>query len=159
MRGSNLAHMPAALSQAPRYSGFSLKQYDKETKSCWLLQRIARQQVKSGEVPVDSTACGAAGKRPQSPCSHETLDFVMDSDLWKFSTMKRSLLLPLRTASRPIPTFRSRPAVVRHGIRALASAADLQFGQPLHETHPHLINSGDREPHSTMSKDVLLMDS
>lgn len=26
----------------------------------------------------------------------------------------------------------------------MVSAADLQFGQPLHETHPHLIAPGDR---------------
>ena len=25
------------------------------------------------------------------------------------------------------------------------SAADLQFGQPLHETHPHILNVGERE--------------
>jgi len=27
----------------------------------------------------------------------------------------------------------------------LASAADLQFGQPLHETHPHLLKFGERK--------------
>lgn len=25
------------------------------------------------------------------------------------------------------------------------SAADLQFGQPVHETHPHILKAGERE--------------
>ena len=28
--------------------------------------------------------------------------------------------------------------------RSLTSAADLRFGQPLHETHPHLLKAGER---------------
>lgn len=43
--------------------------------------------------------------------------------------------------SKPVPTFRSRPS-----IRRLVSAAQVQFGQPLHETHPHLIAPGDLTP-------------
>lgn len=58
--------------------------------------------------------------------------------------MRRSLLRPL-TASicrpKPLATFRSRPA-----IRTLVSAAECHFGQPLHETHPHLIAPGDITP-------------
>lgn len=57
------------------------------------------------------------------------------------STMRRSALLPLRAATRPIPTFRSRPDLTR----SFVAASDLSFGQPLHETHPHLINAGERK--------------
>ncbi|KAK3699813.1 aminopeptidase [Vermiconidia calcicola] len=46
--------------------------------------------------------------------------------------------LPLRAVLRPIPTFRSRPQG-----RLLVSASDLNFGQPLHETHPHIIKPGE----------------
>ena len=59
--------------------------------------------------------------------------------------MRRSVLLPLRAASRPVPTFRSRPAIRRNTRRTLVSAADIEFGQPLHETHPHIIRSGERK--------------
>lgn len=58
--------------------------------------------------------------------------------------MRRSLLRPLQASiCRPVllPTLRSRPA-----IRTLVSAAECQFGQPLHETHPHLIAPGDITP-------------
>lgn len=33
---------------------------------------------------------------------------------------------------------------MRRGYAAVA-AADLQFGQPLHETHPHLLQAGERK--------------
>lgn len=62
--------------------------------------------------------------------------------------MTRRLLPALRSISRPRPTFRSRPAwhCVSRCSRSIVSAADIQFGQPLHETHPHLIKSGDLTP-------------
>ncbi|KAK5113225.1 hypothetical protein LTR62_003561 [Meristemomyces frigidus] len=68
--------------------------------------------------------------------------------------MQRRLLSLLRTASRPRPTFRSRPVfpltgrcVDAVGERSLVtSAAELHFGQPLHETHPHLIEAGHLTP-------------
>lgn len=50
----------------------------------------------------------------------------------------------LRSISRPVPTFRSRPFPIPR--RTLISAAEIQFGQPLHETHPHLIAAGDLTP-------------
>jgi hypothetical protein len=65
------------------------------------------------------------------------------------TTMRRSLLRPLQAnlhacRPRPLATFRSRPALP--AIRTLVSAAECQFGQPLHETHPHLIAPGDLTP-------------
>ncbi|TKA56746.1 hypothetical protein B0A55_11494, partial [Friedmanniomyces simplex] len=63
--------------------------------------------------------------------------------------MRRSVLPALRAVSRPVPTFRSRPRfphVGRCGKNTLTSTADIQFGQPLHETHPHLIKAGDLTP-------------
>ncbi|KAK0818627.1 aminopeptidase [Friedmanniomyces endolithicus] len=63
--------------------------------------------------------------------------------------MRRSVLPALRAVSRPVPTFRSRPTIqhVRRCKKStLVSPADLQFGQPLHETHPHLIKPGDLTP-------------
>ncbi|OQO13259.1 hypothetical protein B0A48_01487 [Cryoendolithus antarcticus] len=42
---------------------------------------------------------------------------------------------------KPMPTFRSRPC-----CRTLVSATRVQFGQPIHETHPHLIAPADLTP-------------
>ncbi|WPG98369.1 Hypothetical protein R9X50_00115800 [Acrodontium crateriforme] len=61
--------------------------------------------------------------------------------------MKTRLLPSLRTAIRPIPTFRTRPFAAQRCLRrSLTSAADVQFGQPIHETHPHLVESGEITP-------------
>ncbi|KAK5123589.1 hypothetical protein LTR85_002627 [Meristemomyces frigidus] len=61
--------------------------------------------------------------------------------------MRRRALQSLRAASRPMPTFRSRPAFIQHhDARGLVSAAEVQFGQPLHETHPHVIRPGELTP-------------
>ncbi|KAF3358741.1 hypothetical protein VdG1_05295 [Verticillium dahliae VDG1] len=48
---------------------------------------------------------------------------------------------PIR-ASLPTPSSR------RHALRTFASvsAADLQFGQPVHETHPHILKAGEITP-------------
>ncbi|KAK5710605.1 aminopeptidase [Elasticomyces elasticus] len=62
--------------------------------------------------------------------------------------MRRSVLPTLRAVSRPIPTFRTRPCLL-HGVRRARStlaSSDIQFGQPLHETHPHLLKAGDLTP-------------
>lgn len=64
--------------------------------------------------------------------------------------MTRSLLRPLRASLplfKPTPTFRSRPVIFpKQCTRTLVSASEVQFGQPLHETHPHLIAAGDLTP-------------
>ncbi|KAK4506905.1 hypothetical protein PRZ48_000638 [Zasmidium cellare] len=65
--------------------------------------------------------------------------------------MPQPILSALRALARPTPAFRSRPltAVIlsnAHRRRTLVSAAEIQFGQPLHETHPHLIKPGDLTP-------------
>lgn len=39
--------------------------------------------------------------------------------------------------------------------RNLVSAASIQFGQPLHETHPHLLRPGEREKEIPASADGL----
>lgn len=51
----------------------------------------------------------------------------------------------LRAVSRPRSVLSlARPSCLPlHYRRTMVSAADLQFGQPLHETHPHLIAPGD----------------
>jgi hypothetical protein len=60
----------------------------------------------------------------------------------------RSCRTLLRAVSRPQPAlFRPRPSCLPQvPRRTVVSAADLQFGQPLHETHPHLIAPGDCNP-------------
>lgn len=61
--------------------------------------------------------------------------------------MRGSLLRPFQASlcrPKPAATFRSAPSLP--AIRTLVSAAELAFGQPLHETHPHLIAPGDLTP-------------
>jgi intermediate cleaving peptidase 55 len=65
--------------------------------------------------------------------------------------MRRSLLRPLQASALYRPTrhltaFRSRQTTPAIRTRTLVSAAECQFGQPLHETHPHLIAPGDLTP-------------
>jgi intermediate cleaving peptidase 55 len=55
--------------------------------------------------------------------------------------MQRTLWAPLRAILRPAPAFRTRPS-----IRSFVSASKVQFGQPLYETHPHLIKAGELTP-------------
>jgi hypothetical protein len=60
----------------------------------------------------------------------------------------RSCRTILRAVSRPQPVL-NRPrlsCLPQIPRRTVVSAADLQFGQPLHETHPHLIAPGDCNP-------------
>ena len=52
----------------------------------------------------------------------------------------RSLWSALRVSSR-LRTLNSQPLIPRR--TAVTSAANLQFGQPLHETHPHLLGAGE----------------
>ncbi|KAK5131225.1 hypothetical protein LTR08_001194 [Meristemomyces frigidus] len=62
--------------------------------------------------------------------------------------MSRRVLPALFAASRPVlPTFRTRPAFVQQCVRrGVVSAAEVQFGQPVHETHPHLVAAGELTP-------------
>ncbi|EGE03757.1 Intermediate cleaving peptidase [Trichophyton interdigitale] len=57
-----------------------------------------------------------------------------------------------RQCSRNIPSLQARvpqssviAATLRRGYSSI-SAAELQFGQPLHETHPHLLKAGELTP-------------
>lgn len=60
--------------------------------------------------------------------------------------MFRSSLRVLRAAARsPAPRFFNRAFCQCPARRNLVSAAELQFGQPLHETHPHLLKAGEGE--------------
>lgn len=65
----------------------------------------------------------------------------------------RPLQRLLRSRSRtggfvPIAaTAFSRAAPLQSPSYASVSAADLQFGQPVHETHPHLLKPGERMYH------------
>ena len=61
------------------------------------------------------------------------------------------MLRPLQASTlyrpRSLATFRNRPTLpAAISTRTLVSAAECQFGQPLHETHPHLIAPGDLTP-------------
>ncbi|KAH0360822.1 peptidase M24, partial [Aureobasidium melanogenum] len=60
----------------------------------------------------------------------------------------RSCRTLLRAVSSPRPALSlARPSRIAHvSRRTLVSAAELQFGQPLHETHPHLIAPGHLTP-------------
>jgi intermediate cleaving peptidase 55 len=49
-----------------------------------------------------------------------------------------------RYVSRARPTFRR--TLQHYQTYATVSAADLSFGQPLHETHPHILKSGELTP-------------
>ncbi|EKG11849.1 hypothetical protein MPH_11345 [Macrophomina phaseolina MS6] len=61
--------------------------------------------------------------------------------------MFRSSLRVLRAAARsPAPRFFNRAFCQCPARRNLVSAAELQFGQPLHETHPHLLKAGEVTP-------------
>ena len=56
--------------------------------------------------------------------------------------------------------FVSRQSFAQWGLPAQLrkyasiSAAELQFGQPLHETHPHLLKAGERERKHLSSSDT-----
>lgn len=62
--------------------------------------------------------------------------------------MRISLRPPLRGLISPSPAFRSRLSFSRSAAQCSPpiSAAEVQFGQPLHETHPHLIQPGHITP-------------
>ena len=48
-----------------------------------------------------------------------------------------------------LPRRLAHPGLLRHRtplVRQATSAANLQFGQPLHETHPHLLKAGELTP-------------
>jgi intermediate cleaving peptidase 55 len=84
---------------------------------------------------------------------HRTWSFekVSQSQSSSPTTMRRSLLRPLQASAlyrpaRPLASFRSRQIIPAIRTRTLVSAAECQFGQPLHETHPHLIAPGDLTP-------------
>ena len=62
------------------------------------------------------------------------------------SSMSRCALLPLRAASQPIPTFRSRPCAQHLQRRWRTSTTSQSFGQPTHETHPHILKQGELTP-------------
>lgn len=61
----------------------------------------------------------------------------------------------LRAAWRPRTCLPRASFLSQLPRRTIVSAAELQFGQPLHETHPHLIAPGDREAApSTLSQEA-----
>ncbi|KAI4120265.1 MAG: hypothetical protein LQ338_007142 [Usnochroma carphineum] len=63
-------------------------------------------------------------------------------------TFERQLRALSRKRGLPTPAHRppSRNGVLPSRSYASVSAADLQFGQPLHETHPHLLKPGELTP-------------
>ncbi|KAJ5460513.1 Intermediate cleaving peptidase 55 [Penicillium daleae] len=53
----------------------------------------------------------------------------------------------LRTVARPVRhSFAPRNSPLRRAYATSVAAAELQFGQPLHETHPHLLSPGELTP-------------
>lgn len=74
---------------------------------------------------------------------------------WRLRTthalMRPAIAAPSRIVGRSLAwrqeaRFRSRPAQRRTQV----SASELRFGQPLHETHPHLLQAGERESRQTV---------
>lgn len=64
-------------------------------------------------------------------------------------SLVRQGALQLRLASRvlnhPSRHFLARnPIPLRRTYATSVAAADLKFGQPLHETHPHILEPGER---------------
>jgi intermediate cleaving peptidase 55 len=57
-----------------------------------------------------------------------------------------------RTRSWKIEQWRGPRLAIIHSKRryATVSAADLQFGQPVHETHPHLLRAGECTPYKDL---------
>lgn len=64
-------------------------------------------------------------------------------------SLVRQCALQLRRSSQLSPALRSskirNPVPLRKAYSTSVAAADLRFGQPLHETHPHLLSPGERE--------------
>jgi hypothetical protein len=96
---------------------------------------------------------------PDRPLRHATL--FSSSFFQLLSCVRVQMKLPLQPF-RPIPRLlRPKQAASKHvpwcltgsqGFQSLThrgyattyvSAADLQFGQPVHETHPHVLKSGE----------------
>ncbi|KZF21111.1 putative metallopeptidase family M24 [Xylona heveae TC161] len=73
----------------------------------------------------------------------------MRRSLRSASQLARCGTRPLHSSSRPLCTsFGQHTAKVGISRRRYASvaAAELQFGQPLHETHPHILRAGEVTP-------------
>ena len=68
--------------------------------------------------------------------------------LQHLSLHSKSLAVPLRSPQAPCNYRKGRSAVQTFRSYASVSAAELQFGQPVHETHPHLLKAGERKWHS-----------
>ena len=55
-----------------------------------------------------------------------------------------ALLRPNRSTVSSFNSRRARVLPISTRTFASVSAADLQFGQPVHETHPHMLQAGER---------------
>ena len=61
--------------------------------------------------------------------------------------LRQSVLRAAPSSVIHVPTRRALRS--QHRQYASVSAAELQFGQPLHETHPHLLKAGERKPQAS----------
>lgn len=68
----------------------------------------------------------------------------MQSCAYTLNKCKRPLVWPF-AASNTRRDFRAWRLSAPLRQYASISAAELQFGQPLHETHPHLLKAGERK--------------
>lgn len=68
----------------------------------------------------------------------------MQSCAYTLNKCKRPLALPF-AASNTRQHVRARRLSAPLRQYASISAAELQFGQPLHETHPHILKAGERK--------------
>lgn len=59
--------------------------------------------------------------------------------------VSRSITLSRHLARPLLPSLNRTSAPTSHPRCASTSASDLDFGQPLHETHPHLLKAGERK--------------
>jgi intermediate cleaving peptidase 55 len=58
--------------------------------------------------------------------------------------LRRPATVPIIPRSNRFAGKLQNQAFIRRGYASI-SAAELKFGQPLHETHPHLLGPGERE--------------
>lgn len=59
--------------------------------------------------------------------------------------VSRSITLSRLLARPLLPSLNRASAPTSHPRCASTSAANLDFGQPIHETHPHLLKAGERK--------------
>lgn len=117
---------------------------------CWRprqLGRVAVAVTSLGKVCGESFGAGGVSRRSGSDMQLEA--FNKQSTKHCMPTFRpwrmRVGAYMLRASWRPQACLARRCFLRQAGRRGMVSASELQFGQPLHETHPHLIAPGERK--------------